>query len=125
MIGGTYDWKLISIPQVHVDNRTVTLAQEKALGGGTLINMGGYDIWGETVGDKRWSYDGMLPYMKKTELYWNQTIKAEQHGYERKVYLQTPTSTNRTYPLRQKVLEPWEQVGVTALPFLDAPTLAT
>jgi len=39
-IGGTYDWKLTSIPQVHVDNRPVTLAQGKALGGGTLINMG-------------------------------------------------------------------------------------
>lgn len=39
-IGGDYDWKLASIPQVHVDNRSVTLAQGKALGGGTAINMG-------------------------------------------------------------------------------------
>ncbi|KAK6855402.1 GMC oxidoreductase [Apiospora arundinis] len=79
-----------------------------------------YDIWGETVGDKRWSYDGLLPYMKKTESYWNQSINAQQHGYEGKVHLQTPTSTNRTYPLRQKVLESWEQIGVSALPSLDA-----
>lgn len=43
--------------------------------------------------------------MKKTELYWNQTINAEQHGYKGKVHLQTPTSTNRTDPLRQKFLE--------------------
>ncbi|KAK8053490.1 GMC oxidoreductase [Apiospora saccharicola] len=62
----------------------------------------------------------MLPYMKKTELYWYQTINAEQHGYKGHVHLQTPTSTNRTYPLRQKALESWEQVGVPALPFLDA-----
>ncbi|KAK8015005.1 GMC oxidoreductase [Apiospora arundinis] len=127
-MGGTYDWDLTSIPQVHVDNRPITLAQGKALGGGTLINMGlwtrgdrsEYDIWGETVGDKRWSYDGLLPYMKKTESYWNQSINAQQHGYEGKVHLQTPTSTNRTYPLRQKVLESWEQIGVSALPSLDA-----
>ncbi|KAK7992195.1 Oxygen-dependent choline dehydrogenase [Apiospora saccharicola] len=73
-----------------------------------------------SLGDRRWSYDGMLPYMKKTELYWYQTINAEQHGYKGHVHLQTPTSTNRTYPLRQKALESWEQVGVPALPFLDA-----
>jgi len=79
-----------------------------------------YDIWGETVNDKRWSYDGLLPYMKKTESYWSQSINAKQHGYEGKVHLQTPTSTNRTYPLRQKVLESWEQIGVPALPSLDA-----
>lgn len=39
-IGGTYDWKLASVPQAHVNNRSVTLAQGKALGGGTAINMG-------------------------------------------------------------------------------------
>lgn len=39
-IGGTYDRKLTSIPQVHVDNRPITLAQGRALGGGTLINVG-------------------------------------------------------------------------------------
>ncbi|KAK7943181.1 uncharacterized protein PG986_012294 [Apiospora aurea] len=64
-MGGTYDWKLTSIPQVH-------------------------------------------------------TVNAEQHGYEGKVHLQTPTSTNRTYPLRQKVPESWGQAGVSALPSLDA-----
>lgn len=39
-IGGDFDWKLASVPQVHVDNRSITLAQGKALGGGTVINMG-------------------------------------------------------------------------------------
>ncbi|KAI8288600.1 hypothetical protein K4K60_010831 [Colletotrichum sp. SAR11_57] len=39
-IGGDFDWKLASVPQVHVDNRFITLAQGKALGGGTVINMG-------------------------------------------------------------------------------------
>ncbi|KAI8316481.1 Pyranose dehydrogenase 3 [Colletotrichum sp. SAR11_59] len=39
-IGGDFDWKLASVPQVHVDNRSITLARGKALGGGTVINMG-------------------------------------------------------------------------------------
>lgn len=40
LIGGAYDWNLTSVPQVNVDNRTVSLPQGKALGGGTVINSG-------------------------------------------------------------------------------------
>lgn len=39
-MGGDFDWKLSSVPQAHVGNRSINLAQGKALGGGTVINMG-------------------------------------------------------------------------------------
>lgn len=39
-VGGTYDWNYTYVPQVHADNRSVTLAAGKALGGGTVINLG-------------------------------------------------------------------------------------
>ncbi|TDZ67747.1 Pyranose dehydrogenase 3 [Colletotrichum trifolii] len=126
-IGGDYDWKLTSVPQAHVDNRSVTLAQGKALGGGTAINMGlwtrgdkvDYDLWGEAVGDDRWSYEGLLPFMQKTETHWNETINPEQHGYDGNVLIQSVTSTNRPFPLREKVLQSWQEIGIYPLPLHD------
>lgn len=40
LIGGEYDWKYQTIPQVNLDNRQVDLPCGKALGGGTVINSG-------------------------------------------------------------------------------------
>ncbi|KAJ0335749.1 hypothetical protein COL922a_008821 [Colletotrichum nupharicola] len=126
-IGGDFDWKLASVPQVHVDNRSITLAQGKALGGGTVINMGlwtrgdkvDYDLWGEAVADDRWTYDGLLPYMKKAETFWNSTINPDQHGYDGPVGIQSVTSTKRPFPLREKVLQSWHEIGVEPIPLFD------
>lgn len=41
-IGGIYDWNITSVPQIHADDRTISLPQGKALGGGTVINAGEY-----------------------------------------------------------------------------------
>ncbi|CAI0646852.1 unnamed protein product [Colletotrichum noveboracense] len=126
-IGGDFDWKLASVPQVHVDNRSITLAQGKALGGGTVINMGlwtrgdkvDYDLWGEAVADDRWTYDGLLPYMKKAETLWNSTINPDQHGYDGPVGIQSVTSTKRPFPLREKVLQSWHEIGVEPIQLFD------
>lgn len=40
LIGGEYDWKYKTVPQVHLNNRIVDLPCGKALGGGTVINSG-------------------------------------------------------------------------------------
>lgn len=42
LIGGDYDWNLTSVPQAYVGNRSISLPQGKALGGGTVINSGKY-----------------------------------------------------------------------------------
>lgn len=44
-IGGIYDWNITSVPQVHANNRTISLPQGKALGGGTVINAGKHVTW--------------------------------------------------------------------------------
>ncbi|KAI1841383.1 hypothetical protein JX266_012394 [Neoarthrinium moseri] len=127
LIGGDLDWKILSVPQKHADGRTLVLPQGKGLGGGTTINGGGwirgdrmdYDAWAAEVGDHRWSYDGQLPFMKKSEKHTNATVNPDQHGYEGPVVIQTPSSSGRAYPLREKVLESWSQLGVKALPHLD------
>lgn len=40
LIGGEYDWKYKTVPQVALNNRNVDLPCGKALGGGTVINSG-------------------------------------------------------------------------------------
>lgn len=40
LIGGEYDWKYKTVPQVHLDKRQIDVPCGKALGGGTVINSG-------------------------------------------------------------------------------------
>ncbi|KAF0324817.1 glucose dehydrogenase, partial [Colletotrichum asianum] len=88
----------------------------------TLVDPGDkidYDLWGEAVGDDRWTYDGLLPYMKKAETFWDSTINSDQHGYDGPVGIQSVTSTKRPFPLREKVLQSWHEIGVEPIPLFD------
>lgn len=79
-----------------------------------------FDLWGKTVNDSRWTYEGLLPYMKMAENVASATVDSHEHGTDGPVHLQTSVSTSRAYPLRQAVLDSWEEVGIQKLPFLDA-----
>lgn len=37
-VGGIYDWNISTVPQIHLNNRSIALGQGKGLGGGTIIN---------------------------------------------------------------------------------------
>lgn len=39
-VGGVYDWKYQTVPQIYLGNRAVNLPCGKGLGGGTIINFG-------------------------------------------------------------------------------------
>lgn len=71
------------------------------------------------VNDKRWTYEGLLPYMRKSERLWSDTINTEQHGQEGPSLIQSVTSTNRHFPLRSHALQAWGEIGIDALPHLD------
>ncbi|CAE6448906.1 unnamed protein product [Rhizoctonia solani] len=68
-MNATYDWRLSSVPQKHLNDRVVSLPRGKALGGSSAIsllifNRGpkiDYDAW-EHLGNS-----GLLPFMKKAE----------------------------------------------------------
>ena len=60
-----------------------------------------YDEWAELVDDPRWSYEGMLPYFKKSEYWFSETENAEQHGHDGPIYVTSPSAQNRTYPLNE------------------------
>ncbi|PTB62747.1 GMC oxidoreductase [Trichoderma citrinoviride] len=125
LIGGEYDWKYKTVPQVALNNRNVDLPCGKALGGGTVINSGGwirgdkydFDLWGDLVDDHRWSYAGLLPYMKLSEDC--PVDNPKEHGKDGPLPIQGIISTHREFPLRNQTLESWEAVGVQLLPNVD------
>lgn len=61
----------------------------------------------------------MLPYFRDTETAANITVNPDEHGAKGPVHVQGVVSTHREYPLREKVLDSWKDVGVDILPFLD------
>lgn len=77
-----------------------------------------FDNWGAIVKDQRWSYDGLLPYFKKTER-WYSAVNAEQHGQDGKLKVESPSSSGRLYPLAQVVEQGWEESGTPKLPGND------
>ncbi|KAF6814480.1 glucose dehydrogenase [Colletotrichum sojae] len=126
-IGSEYDWGFSSVPQRHLDNREIVSPVGKGVGGGTIINGAAwarghkvdYDIWAEKVGDQRWSYEGQLPYMRKTETLFDNSTNPSAHGHSGPVKIQSPGSTGRVFPMREALLQSWKEIGVDALPQLD------
>lgn len=81
-----------------------------------------FDEWASLANDSRWGYDGLLPYFKSTESFWDDSANPSQHGYDGPLKVEVPTTTGRVYPLRDAVLNSYEAVGIEALPGLDANT---
>ncbi|KAI1760832.1 putative GMC oxidoreductase [Hypoxylon sp. FL1150] len=122
-LGGQFDWCYKSTPQKGLDGRQIDIPSGRALGGGSVINSCGwfrgsradYDSWSEVVGDPRWSYDGQLPYFKKTEK-WYDGLNPESHGTDGKLRIESPVSMNRIFPLADAIGRAWEELGVHRLP---------
>ncbi|KAG8531259.1 uncharacterized protein KY384_004617 [Bacidia gigantensis] len=116
-----YDWAYKTTPQTHLKDSIHTNAQGKVLGGGSTTNYGGwlrgdasdYDAWGKIVQDKRWSYSGLLPYLRKPERHSNASL-SPQHGINGPMHVVSVTSSDpdRIYPLRDAVREAWKEIGV-------------
>ena len=74
--GSNLDWGYSTQPEPGLNNRQISIAQGKVLGGGSSINAmmyirgnrRDYDRW-ESLGNKGWSYQDVLPYFKKSESY--------------------------------------------------------
>lgn len=79
-----------------------------------------FEEWASLANDSRWGYDGLLPYFRSTESFWNNSTNPDQHGYNGPLKVEVPTITGRVYPLRDAVFSSYEAVGIEALPGLDA-----
>ena len=80
-----HDYK--STPQRHTDDRIHNLIAGKVLGGGSILNYGywargdaeDYNLWATSVKDEAWSFEGLLPFMKRVENY----FRAHEHPKQR------------------------------------------
>lgn len=119
LLGSELDWSYHSVPQPNTANRVHVTSAGKALGGGSTINFGGwnrgdesdYDQWGRTVGDLKWSYEGLLPFFHRSETFESTNVDVKQHGVDGPIHV-TPVSATRTFPLREPIKEAWTELGL-------------
>lgn len=69
-----------------------------------------YDLWGKIVHDKRWTYDGLLPYFRKTETHHDPQADPHQHGFDGPIH--SSPALGRTYPLTKQLKEAYVKIGV-------------
>ena len=122
LLGSELDWAYTSTPQASTKNRVHSIHAGKTLGGGSTINYGGwsrgdahdYDQWAETVNDKRWSYEGLLPFFRKSESFFDPKADPHQHGFDGPMHVTSISASdpNRKYPLRDTIRAAWTEMGV-------------
>lgn len=76
-----------------------------------------FDLWSKEVGDSRWSYDGLLPYFKRSEHWHDEKADADQHGFSGPIHT---SSSGRDYALREPVKEALLSTGLTFNPDMNS-----
>lgn len=92
--GTELKWNYQTVPQKNLNNRSIYNCGGKLLSGSSAVNYGGwvrghtadYDLWGKLVGDDRWSYNGLLPYFRRTEHHHDSNANPNQHGFEGPIF---------------------------------------
>ncbi|KAI4170017.1 MAG: hypothetical protein LQ343_005266 [Gyalolechia ehrenbergii] len=118
------DFKYFTTPQEHLDNKPRYVCSVKALSGAITINAGGwirgdkadYDEWAHQAADDRWSYQGLLPYFRRSEHHFDPNADAEQHGFNGPMHTSSVSTSGRHYPLRDTVLRAWKRLGLDEVP---------
>lgn len=67
-----------------------------------------FDAWGQLVQDARWSYQGLLPFFKKSETHPN-SINPEQHGHDGPI---RATVMETSFRLREPLKAAFKEIGV-------------
>lgn len=124
LLGGEIDYAYQSEPVTNTANRVHTLSCGKALGGGSIINYGGwlradasdYDEWADVVGDKRWSHEWLKSWFRKSEHFHDPGADANEHGFDGPIHVTSVSadqSGQRKYLLREPVKEAWTELGIS------------
>lgn len=126
LAGSELDWAYKTSPNPTTANRVFTLTAGKTLGGGSVLNYGGwmrgdasdYDAWAKIIGDERWSYSGLLPYMQRSEQFSEKEADPEQHGVNGPMKITSigESDPKRQYPLREPLQKAWAELGVEHVP---------
>jgi choline dehydrogenase-like flavoprotein len=114
------DWKYMTVPQRHLNDQPRYNCAIKALSGATIINTGGwirgdardYQDWALQVDDARWSYEGLLPYFKRSEKHFDVNGDREQHAFDGPIHTSSISASGRKFPLRDTVFKLWSRLGL-------------
>ncbi|KAI0145093.1 choline dehydrogenase [Xylariaceae sp. FL1272] len=125
LLGGQFDYADQSEPVATTANRVHVLNSGKALGGGSILNFGGwlhadapdYDEWAAIAEDSRWSYEGIKPWLRRVERFERSDARAntDQNGFEGPMNVTSISAAEsgaRQYPLREPVKKAWMELGV-------------
>ncbi|KAF9257212.1 alcohol oxidase [Marasmius fiardii PR-910] len=82
------NWNYTTVPQINMNNRELMVKAGKALGGSTAINgmvfpraqKEQYDTWGILNNDSSWTWDALLPFFKKSEIFKPPNAFQASHG---------------------------------------------
>ncbi|KAL8665434.1 MAG: hypothetical protein Q9168_007706 [Polycauliona sp. 1 TL-2023] len=133
LAGSDLDYNYKTTSQANTKDRVHTATAEKVLGGGSILNYGlwargdarDYDQWAATVGDKRWSYTGLLPYFKKSEKHFQAGQAPENRGSDGPMRITSvfESDPKRRYGLREPIKAAWEESGLHENPYGDCGSL--
>ncbi|KAI9698850.1 MAG: hypothetical protein M1820_007357 [Bogoriella megaspora] len=122
LAGTDLDWAFKTEPVANTSGRSHTVVAGKVLGGGSVLNYGGwsrgdrsdYDHWAKVVGDERWSYERQLPYFRKSECVLDTSIDPEYRGSKGPLRVTSVSASDpkRIYGLREPLRSAWNELGV-------------
>lgn len=120
MTKGIGSWGWSTVPQKHLQNRSLLFTQAKVIGGGSTINAQIYtrgnaldfDEWRQ-LGCEGWSYEDVLPYFKKSEL--NDTFDNRYHGQQGTLGVSKPSAP---LPICEAFFEAAGELGIPHNPDL-------
>ncbi|KAL8968975.1 MAG: hypothetical protein Q9183_002223, partial [Haloplaca sp. 2 TL-2023] len=123
--GSELDWQYLTEPNANTENRTHTLTAGKTLGGGSILNYGGwsrgdaadYDTWSRLTGYQQWSYANLLPYFQRSERFdaaEKNLPELAQRGFSgpMKITSVSASSPKRRYPLGEPLCKAWGGLDV-------------
>lgn len=119
------DWQYNTVAQGQLNDREVGNLAGKCLGGGSILNYGGwfrggredYNDWAAAVGDASWNYEGFLPYLKKSETYHGRSADPHEHGSGGPIHVSTVSAVdNRVYGLKNSIRAAYTELGAPFKP---------
>lgn len=108
------DWGFQTVPQVHVDNRSIYLPRGKTWGGSSSTNAmayvrgnrADYDEWA-SLGNDGWSYEEVLPFFMRSEC--NEQYGAPYHGQKGELNV---TYVKKDQPLAMDFVKACTEAGI-------------
>jgi len=126
LTGSELDWAYKTVPQKHTADRVHDEIAGKTVGGGSILNYGGwfrgdstdYDEWARAVGDQKWNHAGFLPYFRKTENFYDKNADKTLHGFDGPFHVTSISGSdaNRKYGLRDHIKDAYTELGVPYQP---------